>query len=122
MPTLLVDIGNSDIKFAVAGPNRILSSVTRVELKNVDSLDLQKLPPFYRAFIASVVPRAALELKIKLEKQDAEVRLLSARNVPMESRYKDMDTVGVDRLLAAFGGYKLHANGRPQIVFDFGTA
>ena len=121
---LAVDIGNTNINFAVFEKNKIIAkfsvgtkaySFTKIKspLKNFAESD---------ALICSVVPRLTniiyKDLKHALR---GKIYVLGKHvKVPIINKYREPGQVGQDRLVNAYAGIKLY--GPPLVVIDFGTA
>ena len=117
MKILLVDIGNTLIKTALADENRIL------DFKNwtliapmIDYLIAQEVT---LVFVVSVTDRhqeiaAALPKGVRLKVFDRQTPL------PLNNHYKTKETLGLDRLVALMGAYELFPN-RNNLVIDVGT-
>lgn len=83
-------------------------------------------PDIHHACIASVVPRATYPTSdaLKLIYPNAEMRVLSHDDIPINSSYRNPDEVGTDRLLGSLAAYSKYGKGskRAVIVVDLGTA
>jgi type III pantothenate kinase len=53
---------------------------------------------------------------------ECEIRRLTYRDVPLESRVDELARVGIDRLLAAYAGDRIRERDRAAIIVDLGTA
>ena len=129
---LLVDIGNSRTTFArsVSGTIEPTFSVeTSESLSDRVPSDREILlgsisPDEIR--LVSVVPQATLRLRTLLERlfSGVTIRIITHEMVSMVSLYEPSASLGIDRLLASFGAWKIF--GEPQqkgvIAVDLGTA
>jgi len=135
MPALLIDIGNTNMKFGLADEHGLTGSFTlpTAPLPTADSLGLTLLsalsfhgcPPsaMEAAVVSSVVPpvnpildqacRLYLGLRPRFVPSDVPV--------PLKNRYGRPHEVGADRLVTAYAG-RLAATTPAVIVVDFGTA
>jgi len=135
MPTLLVDIGNTNIKFGLAERHGLTGSFTlptdrsatadSLGLMLVSALSFQGCPvsDVQTAVVSSVVPPMSQIL------DQACRRYLGVRPrfvpadvpIPLKNRYARPHEVGADRLVTAYAG-RLLATAPSVIVVDFGTA
>lgn len=122
MSCLLVDIGNTNIKFGVSKNNKIIKKnkksffeFKKVIKKTITDFDIQK------SIICSVVPKRLKELK-KIFKQKRISLYICGKNIniPVANRYKYPEQVGQDRLVNIYAANKLYENIR--LVVDLGTA
>ncbi len=130
---LTVDIGNTNINFAVFNKGKMLfgfKSATKKNLFKFDLLNFKKnlnkrgisQKQIENVIICSVVPKSTKILKSSLSHLFNIKPLICGENikVPIKNLYKNPGQVGQDRLVAAFAAAKLY--GMPIIVVDFGTA
>ncbi|MBQ7608143.1 MAG: type III pantothenate kinase [Desulfovibrionaceae bacterium] len=121
--TLLLDIGNTAIKLAMAhdkGNARTLPIHVEdsILIETVHGLTTE---PLTRILASSVVPKASVHLS-SLFMEEFGLPLTLVPNdlpVPLESAYTG--TLGSDRLIAAFAARSLIPSG-PLLVLDVGTA
>jgi len=135
MPVLLLDVGNTNMKFGLADEHGLTASFTlpTTPLPTTDSLGLTLLTAltFHKCspsdietvVISSVVPPLTpilvqtchryLGLRPRFVPQDLPV--------PLENRYGRPHEVGADRLVTAYAGRKA-ATTPAVIIVDFGTA
>ena len=118
---LIVDIGNSRTKLSVfeADEEVFATSVAA----GVDWVPLVPWGryPLDRAMLCSVREDVAPYVK-RLAAQIADVRVLSAfMPLPVRVQYRTPETLGLDRLAAVCGAWKL-SDGKACLVVDLGTA
>lgn len=121
MYTLLLDMGNSAAKAAVAEGDRLLS-VARADCCTASFL--QSLTERYRpaAAIVSSVRGDGAAAAALLQAQVSKVVVLSATTpVPIRNLYGTPGSLGVDRLAAAVGAATLFPQ-RACLIIDCGTA
>jgi type III pantothenate kinase len=121
MYKILLDIGNSTAKVAIADPEKIVS-VQHCE-SPTDAF-LQPLVQRYRPSVAVVasVRGDAREVGERLRPWVADVLLLSHQTpLPVRNLYATPETLGVDRLAAAVGAQHLFPR-RNCLIIDCGTA
>lgn len=134
---IVIDVGNTSIKFGFVKNANIFSSFTlpsEVNIHTADSLGLQlsamlarlscKLEEVEAFCISSVVP-AFDQLFIDMAHTyfQADVYIVGKNiNVPLENCYENPHEVGADRLMAAYAARMLYPNEANIISVDFGTA
>ncbi len=109
--TLLISIGNTNAKYAYLKKGR-LQKVSQLATKNISQLN-NLIANSDETMVASVVPQATRKLK-------GNYRLLSYKDLEMKISAKDKQSIGMDRLLNAYGA--LHLYGDDILVVDLGTA
>ncbi|MEL7144775.1 MAG: type III pantothenate kinase [Bacteroidota bacterium] len=117
MKALLVDIGNTLIKTAVADQKQIIEFRNWSEL--VPMIDYVIEQGITLVFVVSVTDRhfeikAALPEGVTLKVFDRQTPL------PINNHYKTKDTLGLDRIVALMGAGELFPN-RHNLVIDVGT-
>ena len=125
---LAIDIGNSSTKFGVFDRNKLISKFSIPTIKNASADNLEKtvgsdLPHnFASALIASVVPELDQALTAFVEKRSNTKPLFvnTSFDFGLTIRYKTIETLGVDRLIAASAAAAKY--GVPCIVCSIGTA
>jgi len=122
---LLVDLGNTRIKWAVLADSLDHFSHTG-SAKNTDYLSKQALPlEIGRVVVSSVASRNLLESHLDNIFHHwgcvAEVIEVSEGFNDLKNRYKDIPALGVDRWVAAVGAHNLYA-GDDIVIIDAGTA
>ncbi len=120
MSQLALDIGNSIIKAGVFSENRLVDVRT---FKHCSfSSSLEELFEEY-SIGASIVATVAVEdpsVYEQLRKQGRCLIFDYRTTIPLRNRYLTPETLGLDRLAAAVGGYALYPN-RNVLVIDAGT-
>lgn len=120
---LLIEVGNTHAKFAVATGDRIQPRRLRVPTRALDraALDrVRKLLRFDRVIVCSVVPRRTLFLRRSFGAGLLEVSASSDLSFSLTG-YQNAHTIGADRLANLEGA--LAAGIRPPLVaVDAGTA
>ncbi len=119
---LIIDIGNSRIKFSVFNRGEEMISVPVNELlpHHIDLL-LEEHPSIDKA-IVSAVKDYPDELKTYLQQRfKLFIELNENTPLPIENLYRSKDTLGKDRLAAAAGAAHLYP-GSNVLVIDAGTA
>jgi type III pantothenate kinase len=118
---LLVDIGNTRMKWALADAD---GKVFGVEVGTLTEEHLASLVSRYdvqRAICSSTRGEVA-EVLALLERQVAQVVSFTAETpVPVGIDYATPETLGRDRIAAAVGAMALYPN-RDALIVDFGTA
>jgi len=132
---LLIDIGNSSVKFGVRKklkgyaswhtPTDYVFTAGKIKKNLLSNLGILRIAPdkIKTVTICSVVPKATNKVKscLKTVLTKAEVLVLGSDiKIPIKNRYKIKSQVGNDRLVNALAlkqSYKL-----PALVVDFGTA
>ena len=124
---LIVDIGNSLVKFSIFKGNGIIDYLTvptidfKLDKFNPDGLEFfeKSLHDIEYAAISSVVPDVTEKVKDFVKKYvNKEVFLLSQLEKKIKTDYKGK--LGEDRKMAAYAAYKIY--GTSTIVVDIGTA
>lgn len=121
---LAVDIGNTNMNFAVFEKNKILCRFS-VRTKEYSCAKIKKsLKKFSQsdALICSVVPlKTEMLCKDLKHALKGKIRVLGKHvKVPIINKYRRPSQVGQDRLVNAYAAAKLY--GAPFVVIDFGTA
>ncbi len=118
---LLVDIGNTLVKCAVADRGAVIAE-ERAERLTADLLDrLLTGRPVERAIVCST--RGAVPEVLKAVRARVAVCLEFTQQtpVPIGNAYRSPETLGLDRLAAAVGAVALYP-GRNVLIVDAGTA
>ncbi len=121
MKNLIIDIGNTSVKYAVLEQEQLCC------LKRSENPD----PTLIEGLLAEFAPGRAILCSTRQEPTEV-VDLLHARGVevvrfeadtptPLCNAYRSPRTLGRDRLAAAVGAAALYP-GRPLLIVDFGTA
>jgi len=132
---LVIDIGNTNISFAIFEKNKILykwrlstkGSKTADEyyLNICDFLELAKIKinQIDSAIISNVVPQSLFEIKAFFEKYLKITPLVVGEKsvkLPIQVKITNPNEVGADRIVNAVGALKISPT--PIIIIDFGTA
>lgn len=118
---LVVDIGNTLVKFAVFEQGELVRQHVAGEPREADLEALLQGRRAERAIVAST--RGAMPALVELIRRHVD-RLLEftpATPVPIGNAYRTPETLGRDRLAAAVGAATLYP-GRNALIVDFGTA
>ncbi|OGX15850.1 MAG: hypothetical protein A2166_01690 [Omnitrophica WOR_2 bacterium RBG_13_41_10] len=124
MRLLAIDIGNTNINFAVFKGNKIIKKFF-IPTKSYHTAGLKKKIGKFNiddAVICSVVP-AVTKVLVKGLKNAFGVRpyiIGKDIKVPIKNLYRKPHQVGQDRLVNAYAGVRIY--GAPLVVIDFGTA
>ena len=126
---LLIDIGNTNTKVALATDKKIVkryfihTSKKDISRKAMKRLIGKSRLRVKKAIIVSVVPSFLKEMKstVKAVLPKAHVMVVGKNiKVPIKNRYKKPRQVGQDRLVTAFAAARLF--GAPILSIDFGSA
>lgn len=121
MKSLIVDIGNTSIKYAVVERGVLLSELRSGEFCKDELSKWLKESEVRRAIVSSTRGDAS-QVAAYLTEQGIDTLLFTADTpVPLKSDYLSPATLGRDRLAAAVGADELYPGGNILIV-DFGTA
>jgi type III pantothenate kinase len=123
-PDVVVDIGNSRLKWGVCSEGRVVD-VLRLPLDNESAwvAALAKLPaPPRRWAYASVNPPALTRFRAWAAAYGESVSFDSFENVPMELNVDYPEKVGLDRLFGAVAAKAMTPKNIPAITVDVGTA
>ena len=135
---LVVDIGNSQVTFAIVRSNDIVGddSLDRLDLstqafKSELAENRERLSSFLKShsaeniLLVSVVPDVA-SLVTQLLKElipSAKFHALTHSDVPLKSEYKPSSALGLDRLVSAYAAFaEFGAQHSNLLIIDFGTA
>ncbi|QZE13510.1 type III pantothenate kinase [Halosquirtibacter laminarini] len=121
MSQLIIDIGNTRVKYAVFDLDKI---ITILSTQNFDLEILTQIIEQYSpsSAIISDVRNNGDQMKETLNKSIRKVILLSEKtDVPIHNSYKTPETLGKDRLAAVVGAWDLFPN-KNSLVIDAGTA
>jgi type III pantothenate kinase len=122
-PDVVVDIGNSRMKWGICRGNRV-ADVLRLPLDESAAWDaaLAKLNGVRQWTAASVNP-PALERFLAWSASHGRTGVLSKHtDLPIELNVEEPESVGLDRLLGAVAAKALTPAGTPAITIDVGTA
>ena len=130
MPRIVVDLGNSRLKWALLDEAGVLGSTVSMPLDDptrwavVYDVWHRRLPGPSVWAVSTVNPPLAERLeKFLAERRPAEVRWFrTAADAPIPKDVEGAETGGSDRALAALGALKLLGVGRPILVVMCGTA
>jgi type III pantothenate kinase len=116
---LTIDQGNTFCKLAVFNQDELMDYV---KVKNSKLDDLRKTIKSYsidKAIISSVSEYASI--KMLLEEMDIPLILLNHRSrLPIKINYGTPNTLGLDRIAAAVGAWKISTN-TTNLIIDLGT-
>jgi len=124
---LLIDIGNSGIKFAKASKNKILN-IKRFEYTGNDFLNIiENIPQLFPVNFSRI---AVSSLNIKLKQKIFETikrkfnvtPLFIDLKVNLPLKFKYSDTLGSDRICSAVAAFIKFNSKNNILVIDFGTA
>ncbi|MFA7116191.1 MAG: type III pantothenate kinase [Bacteroidales bacterium] len=119
---LLIDIGNTAIKLALAENNII----TKIYRSNTNSLftfveNIVKNNSLDIIALSSVKDIDNILFKLLEENSNKFLKVDNNLNLPLKNKYKTPKTLGVDRMCAVIGAYSLFP-GENIMVIDIGTA
>ena len=119
---LIIDIGNTQVKFAIFSNNKILKTIIEDEV-NPDRIDELKkeYPDLKQAILCSVAKRDENLTEILKNKFDIFIEMGPDTPIPLENLYETKETLGSDRLAAAIGANSLFPCSN-LLVIDAGTA
>ena len=119
---LAVDIGNTNIRFALFEGNRLKNRFSIPSSPGQVKLPFGRMHAVHAAFVCSVVPRLTPGISKLVHSHTGTKPFVVGRDiiVPIENRYRVPGQVGQDRLVNAYAGCRLY--GSPLIIIDFGTA
>ena len=115
MKSLVIDIGNSRIKSAFFEKDRLIEDLVFDSLD--EAVDFWKRETFSSCLVSSV-RFSEEELKTKLPFQF--VFLTHHTSIPLKNGYGSPETLGLDRLAAAIGAWKL-SDRNSVLAIDLGT-
>lgn len=133
MSYLLIDIGNSRVKIAIATKEKreekIVISTGLVIEEPLDEFILQyiinnqySIGDIRTAIVSSVVPEYNATIRMACNRLGMQVLFITQDiPLPLETAFPIPPMMGVDRLLLAYGAKTLFPN-TPSIVVSFGTA
>lgn len=121
MVNLIVDIGNTQVKYALIDGVQLLSQ------KSSQDFDMQCVELLLEGqnvewAVVSSTRMDAFEVVQSLSERGVKTLLFDSRTeVPLKNNYLTPHTLGRDRLAAAVGANVLYPNS-PMLIVDFGTA
>ena len=125
---LAIDIGNSSTKFGSFDKETLLSHFQIPTVRNQSASKIKNLirselnPNISAVIISSVVPELSFSYRELTEKYFG-LKLIfvdQTFDFGLKIKYKSPETLGIDRIVAAFAATEKY--GAPCIVCDFGTA
>jgi len=127
---IAVDIGNTRIKlgeFAGAPVEGLPDALRQLALPSEEALgaELELWAPVDGQWLIGSVFRAATDRLVAWLAQhrpQAQVSVLTYRDLPLEIDLEHAELAGLDRLAAAVGANRLRTPGRAAVVLDVGTA
>lgn len=124
--TIVVDVGNSRIKWARCTAKGVSSTVSLAHDDPAgwsDQLKSWRLAGPCSWVVTGVNPQARDAFRAWLRSQDQRVRLLGdPEELPLKVRLERPDHVGIDRLLNAVAANSRREKERPAIIVDAGSA
>ncbi|MCE9564357.1 MAG: type III pantothenate kinase [Planctomycetes bacterium] len=125
-PDVVVDIGNTRVKWGVCKGNRV-TEVRRLSLDEpaIWDAELATLPPRTEArrwALASVNPPALARFRDWLQPHGRIAVFENATALPIRVNVDEPAKVGIDRLFGAIAAKSLVPKGTPAITVDVGTA
>jgi type III pantothenate kinase len=124
-PDIVVDVGNSRVKWGRCGDGAVVESMSlpHSEAAWQEQVERWGLGGALRWVVASVQPRTAdLMAGWACRRGDAVVSLETARQLPLQVLVDKPDWVGIDRLLNAVAANTRRRPGVPAVVVDAGSA
>tara|TARA_B110000093_G_scaffold26671_1_gene26058 strand:+ start:1038 stop:1757 length:720 start_codon:yes stop_codon:yes gene_type:complete len=118
---LLIDIGNTRIKWQYRDEKNVISS-NSVLVENFMDIDLTEIKSLKKVIVSNVNHSVVLDkVKENLSHFDCLIiEVTSDSNEYLINDYTDQSTLGVDRWLTAMGAWKIY--GEDSIVINAGTA
>ena len=118
---LLIDIGNTRIKWQYRDEKNVISS-NSVLVENFMDIDLTEIKSLKKVIVSNVNHSVVLDkVKENLSHFDSLIiEVTSESNEHLINDYTDQSTLGVDRWLTAMGAWKIY--GEDSIVINAGTA
>ena len=121
---LLIDIGNSSAKIAIAAPGDTTVAVMYTE-QDLSAERLERIlaenPGIDAAILCTTRNRDAAVEELLAEKTSRVMILDGNTPIPLKNLYRTPETLGPDRIAAAAGAAAL-APGKPLLVVDLGSA
>lgn len=119
---LIIDIGNTLCKVAVAQNGELLDIFRFTKLTETDIEAIcTKYSTIEKAILSSVRDADSI-LENYLEKKFSYyIKVSHETPLPIKNRYATPQTLGIDRLMSAVGAWSL-AEGRELLIFDMGSA
>lgn len=125
---LVIDIGNTTIKFGVFDRENLIEKFVIPTVRNqtandIGSLINSNLPQTISGVIvSSVVPELKITIENFIEKRFGITPIFVEHDFDfgLKIKYNPPETIGIDRIVAAFAAAEKY--GTPCIVCDFGTA
>ncbi len=123
MPNLIIDIGNTRVKYAVMREHETLAECATAEFSVEAACELiaPYEPKIRRAIVSSTRSDGTLEARLLCEAGIDTLCFTADTAVPIGNDYLTPATLGRDRLAAAVGADALYP-GRSMLLVDFGTA
>ncbi|MFV0377369.1 MAG: type III pantothenate kinase [Mangrovibacterium sp.] len=122
MKRLIIDIGNTRCKWAIFANNAMLSVHSSTDLTVALLQQIFAETPDIAAVIVSSVRKFPNDCRSFLRGSTSYfIELTHQTPVPITTRYKTPETLGLDRLAAAIGAASLYP-ATPLLVVDAGTA
>lgn len=127
--TLLIDVGNSALKFVCYAPqeNRFTTLPIRLDWVRMDEIGAElsrdHLANCKSILISSVNRGFCQEVCTRLARViDVQPQMVDYSMVPMQINVEYPERLGSDRLLAAYAAWSLFGNSKALIVLQVGTA
>lgn len=118
---LVVDIGNSFIKFAVFSQNEMV--VTKSQ-KQFDEKLMNAILEAYPGLQSAIVSNVRNDKILFLSKYTEKINIIQFSHttpIPIKNSYKTPETLGKDRLAAAIGAHDMYP-GENLLIIDAGTS
>lgn len=117
---LVVDAGNTIIKYAVLSPGNVIIEEGKTEKDRINDL-VQIISKYQLDKIGfSDVTGIIEQSGVFAESQTPVFRLTSSSPVPLKFDYKSMETLGTDRIAAAVGAHNMFKDTN-LLIIQFGT-
>jgi type III pantothenate kinase len=119
---LVIDIGNTQVKYAIFSNKKILKTFIEDEL-NLAFIDelINQYPDLKKAILCSVKEENEDFINSLDAKFDLFIKLDSNTPIPLENLYESKETLGSDRIAAAVGANSLFPCSN-LLIIDAGTA
>jgi len=120
---LLIDIGNSFVKFGIDNGRGTIEDISNIVYENEDAL--KKIVFNYlktHSFSSAILVSVSIEINFQNFYPNSKIFCFDHQlPIPIQNLYATPHTLGIDRLAAALGGYSLYPNSE-LLIIDAGSA
>lgn len=120
MRNLVIDQGNSKVKYGIFTGNVMEQMVSKDSLSCDEILELATNQQLENIIYSSVAQSLSENDKGRIEEKFCFLELTHQLNIPIENAYATPETLGIDRLAAVIGAYSLFPK-QTCLVIDAGT-